>query len=153
MVSENWASEVLQANSVWVLTVGRVGGVSGRTMLRVLAVCRSSRAWCQSPQGALSLKAQNSVFPCMSLMPPEQVAVPLPQPKVSAYESEFVNWSFKRMPRSPAALSLTWIDGISTHFQSQMLRGLFFLELVFQAGEPCMGLRPLPPQGRPLLLR
>ncbi|XP_011369325.1 uncharacterized protein LOC105299339, partial [Pteropus vampyrus] len=38
-------------------------------------------------------------------------------------------------------------DGSPTDFHSQMLWGLFFLVLIFWAGEPSVGVRPLTPQG------
>ena len=53
----------------------------------------------------------------------------------------------------PAALHLTWWDGIPAGFHSQMLCGLFFLALVLWAGEPGIELGPLIPQGVPLQSR
>ena len=59
------------------------------------------------------------------------------EPKVTAYEWDFVHWSFKKTSGFPAAFCFTWKDGISTDFHSQMLFGLLFLIPVVAWGAWC----------------
>lgn len=77
------------------------------------------------------------------------VAGPPLEPRVHAYEWDSVSWLFKKVPVLLAVSHLPGEQNL-TDFDKQKLCGLLFLALMFQAGDPTMGLKPLASQVEPL---
>ena len=86
---------------------------------------------------ALTLKPQNSVSSCTSLVP-MSCCLSAGAWGESLWESESIHEPFKGH-LFPAGFSLTWMDKVPVDFYSQILLGLLFLALVLQPGEPGWG--------------
>ena len=88
---------------------------------------------------AILLELQIPVSPLNTLV---CSALPVPEPRVSGCERDFVHWPFKSVPVSLTDLNVFLVNRIPAVFHSQILCGHLFLGLMLWAGDPSLGLRP-----------
>ena len=95
-------------------------------------------------------RAQTSVSPHMA---PVHSALPLPEPRMSGCEQNFVCWPFRRAPVSLKDFYLSLADRIPTDFTARCYVGASCWLWCSGLGNPVWGWNPPTPQREPLQLR